>query len=66
MRLFIAIDIPSEIKQKIKAYAKKFGSVLVARFVSTKNLHITVKFLGEIKDTTQIIAKCNEIKAKKF
>ncbi len=66
MRLFIAIEIPAEIKLKIRAYAKKFEGVLDARFVSAKNLHITAKFIGETKDSDKIKAKCSEIKSEKF
>ena len=51
MRIFLAIDLPSDIKSKIeklednlKGYTKRM------RLTPTKNLHITVKFLGEQPD----------------
>ncbi len=48
MRVFIAIDLPDELKEEIfKIYNKiKF---IRAKFVEKENLHITLKFLGELQ-----------------
>jgi 2'-5' RNA ligase len=51
MRLFIGIDIPKEIKEKIKnsfLYAK--DTLEFAYFVNEDNFHITLVFLGEVPD----------------
>lgn len=48
MRLFIAINLPQEIKNKIWkdfAYARDF--LEFARFTVPENLHVTLAFLGE-------------------
>lgn len=49
MRTFISIDIPEEIKreiQKIQECLPKF----IGKKVETENLHLTLKFLGEIDE----------------
>lgn len=57
MRVFIAINLPYHIKEKIAEATKAFKEYdLVAKWVETGNLHMTLKFLGEIeeKKTTEI------------
>jgi 2'-5' RNA ligase len=49
MRLFVALDIPAEIRERIA----KFQTGLMAlapdvRWVSTESFHITLKFIGEV------------------
>lgn len=51
MRAFIAIEIPSEVKEElgfIQNKLKEFG--LEARYPPLSNLHITLKFLGNIEE----------------
>ena len=66
MRVFIAIDINDEIRAGLgdlqqqlqnKADIKK-GDV---RWVTPQNIHLTLKFLGEIKDE-QVVDACNVVK----
>ncbi len=45
MRAFIAIDLPEEIKQKLREYQKQLRG---GRFSLTKDFHLTLKFLGDI------------------
>ncbi len=51
MRLFIAIDIPKELKTQLQklqdALAKSHADV---KWVNSDNIHITMKFLGETQD----------------
>jgi len=48
MRLFIAINLPQEIKNKIwKDFAYSRNSLEFARFTAPENLHVTLAFLGE-------------------
>ena len=51
LRAFIAVEIPSSIQQAIFACTdelqRMFGSSLV-RWVAVKNLHLTLKFLGDV------------------
>ncbi|HDN97942.1 MAG TPA: RNA 2',3'-cyclic phosphodiesterase [bacterium] len=50
MRLFIGIRISDEIKEKISSLERKIKEKLKeARIVPSENLHITLKFLGEVE-----------------
>lgn len=66
-RLFVAVDLPEAIKEeitKISAQLPKDG----VRLVSKENLHITLKFIGEveIKKVEEIKSKLRSIKMKNF
>jgi len=51
MRLFIGVRIPGEIKDSIAEVSGKLKSkVREARVVAPDNLHITLKFLGEVAE----------------
>jgi 2'-5' RNA ligase len=51
MRLFIAIDIPSEIKQLFERVEQRLKKCdLAAKWVEPKNVHLTLKFLGEVEE----------------
>ena|SRR5215813_3150598 len=57
MRIFIALDIPAEIRERLNQYVervKKFASD--ARWARIESLHVTLKFIGEVAD-----AKVQEI-----
>jgi 2'-5' RNA ligase len=50
IRCFIAIEIPREIKTSIEEYLIQLRKMSPAiRWVNAANIHITLKFLGEIK-----------------
>jgi len=48
-RIFIAINLPEEIKKELERFQFKY-SELPARWVKKENLHITLAFLGYVKD----------------
>jgi 2'-5' RNA ligase len=51
MRLFIAIDLPSSVKEKIAQLIKTLKKLdLEAKWVETANLHLSLKFLGEVEE----------------
>ncbi len=51
MRTFIAIEIPEGIRKKVDGLIKSFSEKnLPIKWVKFENLHITLKFLGEIKE----------------
>jgi len=58
MRLFIALDIPSDIRQRLSQYVDRVRVFAPdARWARIESLHVTLKFIGEVKD-----AKVQEIK----
>ncbi len=59
MRIFISIKFPKEIISEIKKIQKDFKELFIGRFTTEDNLHLTLKFLGEINQD-----KVNEIKNK--
>ena len=51
MRTFVSIEIPDDIKAKIEKLVKKLKLRLTPiRWVEKKNLHVTLKFIGWVKD----------------
>jgi 2'-5' RNA ligase len=48
-RIFIAINLPEKIKEELVSFQEKY-SELPARWVEKENLHITLAFLGYVKD----------------
>ena len=54
MRAFFAIDLPEELKNKITAIIKLLQQKNPSKYISwtsPKNLHITLKFLGDVSNT---------------
>lgn len=50
LRLFIAVEIPSELQQKVYKETSKLRKDLEAlvRWVPAENMHLTLKFLGDV------------------
>jgi 2'-5' RNA ligase len=48
-RIFIAINLPEEVKKQLFAYSEKWPD-LPAKWSSKDNLHITLEFLGDLTD----------------
>jgi 2'-5' RNA ligase len=58
MRLFIALDIPAEVREHLSQYVDRVRRYAPdARWARIESLHVTLKFIGEVKD-----AKVAEIK----
>jgi len=49
-RIFIAINIPEDIKEKLLNFSKKYPK-LPAHWASKENIHITLSFLGNLDDS---------------
>jgi 2'-5' RNA ligase len=47
MRLFVAIDIPAEIKDALRCFVDRLRPTAKIGWSSVENLHITTKFVGE-------------------
>lgn len=59
MRLFIAIEIPVNVQKQIKDIQNKINFTLEqAKYTSSKETHITLKFLGEIPEI--VLSKIKE------
>ncbi len=67
VRAFIAVDIPEEIKDRIKDITKKWDRGKL-KIVRPENLHITLKFLGEISkdEIWEIYRRISECKYPPF
>lgn len=58
MRAFIAIDLPFNIKNKIRQIQTRLKSTEIsAKWIKPENIHLTLKFLGNIEEN-----QINEIK----
>ena len=69
MRLFIAIEIPEEIKEYISQIKDSIGNDLAKiRFVGKEKMHLTLKFLGEVQSNKaeEVIEELKKIKFKEF
>ncbi|MBN1792136.1 RNA 2',3'-cyclic phosphodiesterase [Candidatus Woesearchaeota archaeon] len=65
MRLFIAIELPSEVKAALEKIGKDMRS---SKAVPRENLHITLKFLGDLPDerVPGIITALSDVKFNPF
>ena len=69
MRLFIAIDIPEEIKEYISIIQNQLNdNSSKIRLVTKQQMHLTLKFLGEVQPNKakETIEALKEVKFKKF
>jgi RNA 2',3'-cyclic 3'-phosphodiesterase len=52
MRLFVALEIPSTVRENLAELLKTLGAVSPqTRWVRPENLHVTLKFIGEMPET---------------
>jgi RNA 2',3'-cyclic 3'-phosphodiesterase len=47
VRLFVAIDIPEEIKARLEAFVDRLRATAKLSWSPVQNLHVTTKFIGE-------------------
>lgn len=65
-RIFIALNLPEDIKKKLADYQSKWPD-LPARWTKKENLHITLEFLGDTTDEELLeILKTTEETASKY
>ncbi|HYX52866.1 MAG TPA: RNA 2',3'-cyclic phosphodiesterase [Candidatus Limnocylindrales bacterium] len=51
MRLFVALDIPGPIRSKLSGYMDRVrGYSPESKWARVEGLHVTLKFIGEVKD----------------
>ena len=68
-RLFVAIDLPEEIKEELLKVQKKIATnAAKISWAYKKQFHLTLKFLGEVKEDkfNNIIARLERIDFKGF
>jgi len=52
MRLFVALEIPSTVRENLAGLVKHLRAVSPqTRWVRPENLHVTLKFIGEVPET---------------
>lgn len=63
MRLFFAIDLPEELKFQLAKLYEKRVHIEGVNAVVKENLHITLKFLGEVKEVLlpELIARASSV-----
>ena len=61
MRCFIGIDLTIVAIKEIQKIQKKLETSFIGRLTSSKNLHLTLKFLGEIEEDA-----INDVKKRLF
>lgn len=63
MRLFVALSIPKSLKEDLSPISNRFSYG-----VSAENMHLTLKFLGEINEEKlkKVIAALNEVRFSSF
>ena len=68
MRTFIAVEIPKDIQEAIGDYIDSIReSFKDVKWVSPENLHLTIKFLGEVKESDlKNLSGCVEKAASDF
>lgn len=59
-RVFIAINLPEDIKKKLASYKEKWPD-LPCRWIKKDNLHITLLFLGYVSDE-EVLEVCKIVK----
>ncbi|MDP3996027.1 MAG: 2'-5' RNA ligase family protein, partial [bacterium] len=65
-RIFVAINLPEKVKNKLAEYRDKWPELPV-RWTKKENLHITLEFLGYLTDEEliELLQKTKEIASEK-
>jgi 2'-5' RNA ligase len=67
MRLFVALDIDEAILQRLDDYVRTLEPRLPGvRFVRSNTYHVTLKFLGEVKNDTPVREHLRNVRAPAF
>jgi RNA 2',3'-cyclic 3'-phosphodiesterase len=67
MRAFVAVELPKEVKDELYRIQKLINpSLAKIKWVPKKNIHLTLKFIGEVKDLKEIHEKLSKIKFNLF
>lgn len=68
IRLFLAVNILSEIKERISEAQSELKKYAIGNFVSKENFHFTLKFIGYVEESSleKIKKACSDVKFKSF
>ena len=67
MRLFIAINFPDAVKDRLESAVQALRRQGVkASWSRRENLHLTLEFLGEVERAAPVITAMERVKAQKF
>ena len=68
MRCFIAVDLSDECRDYLFNLQKEFSKYLKAKWVEKKNLHLTLKFLGDLDENKleNVKKRLSDVKIKGF
>lgn len=70
IRTFVSLDLPQEISNEIKNIQNKIKkqNLFIGKLTEPENLHLTLKFLGEIDKNTleKVKEKLKEVKINEF
>ena len=66
MRLFFALDIEAPIRRKLNEYVDSLRRVPGVRFMPAESYHVTLKFLGEVKDVEPVKEAAARVQAARF
>ena len=50
MRLFVAIELPEDIREELVAVEEKLKNFFKAKWVAKDTIHLTLKFLGDVEE----------------
>ncbi|MGB0574799.1 MAG: RNA 2',3'-cyclic phosphodiesterase [Alphaproteobacteria bacterium] len=65
IRLFVALSLPGELRQRLKTLC---NGVRDARWVEEQNIHLTLRFIGEVEEPelAYIMAALSSVQAEQF
>jgi len=69
MRTFIAVEVPDEVREKVGIYIESLKGLFEdkVKWVLPRNLHFTIKFLGEVRESElDVLKECVEQTAGDF
>ena len=67
MRLFLAINFPEDVKNALSSGMTALARRGVrANWSRRENLHLTLEFLGEVRDAAPVVEAMERVKAHKF
>jgi 2'-5' RNA ligase len=65
MRLFVAVDLSDDVRESIHSLQNVMRTFNL-KFVEKQNIHITLKFIGEVNQVEMIKEKLREVKMSPF